>query len=453
MGSVRFGARAGLWLILAIGYGLMLWLNLPGHLSLDSVLALHEGRTGVRESWAPALFAWTVGSTDRLVSGTSLYLVLSGFLLFGVWGAMAMLRPRTSWWASPVAAAAILIPNVLIYQGIVWKDVLFANVAVAGFVSLALASKVRRRSRSWALFGVAAVIFAAAGLLRQNGLVLMVPALAAVAWNARAQGWRGAAGLAAGWGVSVAVLTLALSIVAQPQGVGLPDIGGSKGVRLVQHYDLAASVARDPGRSLPHIAAVDPAAANYILAHAGKQYSPQRIDSMGEDPQLIRALWRLPDEVVRTEWFDLITRRPATYLSVRFDAFRWVFATPVIDRCLPVWVGVDGPPEALAELGMTQRRSLSDTRLYNYATWFMDTPVMSHLAYAGLALAVAGLLLVRREPADMAMLALLVGAILFTASFFIISLACDYRYLYFLDLAAITGAVYLALDPRLKPNA
>ncbi len=102
MGSVRFGARAGLWLILAIGYGLMLWLNLPGHLSLDSVLALHEGRTGVRESWAPALFAWTVGSTDRLVSGTSLYLVLSGFLLFGVWGAMAMLRPRTFWWASPV---------------------------------------------------------------------------------------------------------------------------------------------------------------------------------------------------------------------------------------------------------------------------------------------------------------------------------------------------------------
>jgi hypothetical protein len=33
------------------------------------------------------------------------------------------------------------------------------------------------------------------------------------------------------------------------------------------------------------------------------------------------------------------------------------------------------------------------------------------------------------------------------SSFFIISIACDYRYLYFTDLAALAGLIYAAVDP------
>ena len=39
------------------------------------------------------------------------------------------------------------------------------------------------------------------------------------------------------------------------------------------------------------------------------------------------------------------------------------------------------------------------------------------------------------------------GALLFAASFAVISVACDYRYLYLLDLAAMVGLIYAALDP------
>ncbi len=42
---------------------------------------------------------------------------------------------------------------------------------------------------------------------------------------------------------------------------------------------------------------------------------------------------------------------------------------------------------------------------------------------------------------------LLVSALAFVATFFIISVACDYRYLYFLDVAAMGAAVYVAADP------
>jgi hypothetical protein len=42
---------------------------------------------------------------------------------------------------------------------------------------------------------------------------------------------------------------------------------------------------------------------------------------------------------------------------------------------------------------------------------------------------------------------MLIAAFAFTASFFVISIACDYRYLYFLDIAALAAVFYLALDP------
>jgi hypothetical protein len=127
-----------------------------------------------------------------------------------------------------------------------------------------------------------------------------------------------------------------------------------------------------------------------------------------------------------------------------------VFLTPDIDRCLPIHLGVDGPPKHMRQLGLSRRMDTDDARLWNYTTWWMDTPGLSHAPYAIVALLVTGFLLVRREAADIAMAGLMLSALSFAASFYVISLACDYRYLYFLDLAAITGLVYVALDPRLR---
>jgi hypothetical protein len=48
--------------------------------------------------------------------------------------------------------------------------------------------------------------------------------------------------------------------------------------------------------------------------------------------------------------------------------------------------------------------------------------------------------LVRREAVEMiATVGMQVAALAFTASFAVISLACDYRYLYFLDVAAMAA--------------
>ena len=46
-----------------------------------------------------------------------------------------------------------------------------------------------------------------------------------------------------------------------------------------------------------------------------------------------------------------------------------------------------------------------------------------------------------------AIVIMLAGALLFALTFFFISIACDYRYLVFLDFAAMAGALYTAARP------
>jgi hypothetical protein len=269
--------------------------------------------------------------------------------------------------------------------------------------------------------------------------------------------WRGGAlralGLGGGWLAAVAGLTLVLSIVAQPTGVGPPDSAGGRGLRILQTYDIVGAAAHDPTRAMPYIDRIRPQLDDRIRAEAGRLYTPVRADQIVGDKAFIAEMKKLSRADVRAEWLRLVTQDPGLYLRLRADAFRWVVATPDIYRCLPVHLGVEGPAWALKDLKMAPRLTREDGRLYNYVTWFTGTPAMSHVAYAVLALVVGLLLLIRREPVDLVIVLLLAGALAFTASFFVISLACDYRYLYMLDVAAITGALYLALDPRLRRRA
>lgn len=449
--AVREGAAArwALRIVLLAAFLLMLRLNLPGHLSVDSVLALREGRLGVRDTWNPAIFGWLLGRADSVWTGAGLAVIASGAVLFGAWTAMAGLRPRASWLAPVAALGLIALPQVIIYPGIVWKDVWFAESAVAGFVVLAFALQSRSSAARWALYGLAALLFAVAGLLRQNGLILAAPAAVAIAWAGWPRGAGRSLGGAAAWLASVAAATLALSAYAQPQGASRPDSAGARGVRILQTYDLVGAAAREP-LPLPRLDRVDPQLDDYVREAAPRVYSPTRVDTLGADPQLGAALGQAPDQALRAEWFDLVLERPLLYLDVRADAFRWVLETPVVDHCLPVHLGVQGPPEALADLDMAPRSTPSDHRLYNYVTWFLDTPAYSHVTYGLVALAVGLVLLFRRDPADLAMAAFMAGALGFAASFFVISIACDYRYLYLLDIAAITGLLYLMVDPRVS---
>lgn len=442
-----FTASQALGAVLLTGYVLMLALNLPGHLSHDSLAQLHEGRMQIRATWGPALYAWILGAFDSISPGTGLYVAASGFLVTGSLLSFRRLRRQVSWAAVVLAALMVLTPTLLVYQGVVWKDVLFANLALAGFASLAQAARVWEGPRRpwWALAG-ALLAFAVAAQVRQNGLVAPVFGALALAWIAYGRGWRSS--LAWGFGGLIATLAVstAMGALAQPPQAG-PDEAASRGVRIVAHYDIIGAVVAKPALALDIIGDHDPLAEQQIRRRATSLYTPERVDYLGQDREIGLALWGLPDDVVFAQWRTIVIQDPDAYLRHRWEVFRWVFATPKIDSCLPVYVGVSGPESLTTALGIAPLMEPSDQALFNYSTWYLDTPLFSHVFFALIALVSAGVLLWRREAADVVIAAMLLSALAFAASFALISIACDYRYLYYLDLAALAGLLYLAIDP------
>jgi hypothetical protein len=140
----------------------------------------------------------------------------------------------------------------------------------------------------------------------------------------------------------------------------------------------------------------------------------------------------------------LVLQHPALYLKVRWPVFHWVLAPPDLLQCHPDVVGVDGPKDVLNALGLKEQIRPQDRFLYFYVMRFVGTPILSHLLFAALAFGSLVLLLRRGQGSDIAIAGLMAGALIFALSFYVISIACDYRYLYFLDLAAMTGMLKLA---------
>jgi hypothetical protein len=173
-------------------------------------------------------------------------------------------------------------------------------------------------------------------------------------------------------------------------------------------------------------------------------YSPSRIDTLA-DPVFTETDGRPAlAQPLAEQWRALIFHHPLLYLRQRAAAFGWVLLTPKPSECVMAETGVDGDPDALAAAGLKERQTPRDQGLGDYAERFAGTPVYSHAVYAVAAIVLAILLLRRRQDADIAVAAMLGGALAFAASFAVISIACDYRYLYFLDLSAIAAALYLA---------
>ncbi|MFC3068719.1 hypothetical protein [Phenylobacterium soli] len=451
--DLGFGAREAAWLVLLAGYAAVLWQNYPGHMSVDSVIELHEGRFHMRENWGPAIFPWILGVFDRVWRGTGLYLAASTLLLFGGWASMPQLRGRGSWWLVPVLAGAIALPDIMLYQGIVWHDILYANASVAGFLCLAFAGRDWNRARRpWLRLAAAVVLLSVAGLVRQNGIVVVPVAALTVGWIAWGDGWRRAFLWGLGWLLAAMATTAVLSVTALPQGPGF-EKANAQGFRALATYDLMGALARDPNIPLTRIEQEAPAVAAVLRAESPNFYSPQRIDFLQDSPALIRYTIRISTTALVADWKHLILTRPGLYLSIRAQVFRWVFATPVIDVCLPAYLGVDGSPKLMKELGLKRVWGDREQRLYNYVTWFYDTPAVSHVFYAAISLAVIAFLLLRRDPADKAVIGLQLAGLAFAGTFLLVSLACDYRYLYFVDIAALSGLAYVAADPRLRRTA
>jgi hypothetical protein len=224
-------------------------------------------------------------------------------------------------------------------------------------------------------------------------------------------------------------------------------------MRLLETYDLIGAAKAQPSIAFDVLHQDSPVLERAIRSDGVKLYSPRTSDALHASPALLTAIAETKPTIVSQQWRALIRQHPWLYLTVRAKVFAWIFLTPETTQCVPFIVGVQGPPDAMHALGLPVRMDARDRGLQSYTNAFLHTPVFSHFFFALLALALVATFLVRCRPDDIAIACLLAASLAFAFSFFVISIACDYRYLYFLDLAALAGLFYFSLDPVLRDKA
>jgi hypothetical protein len=439
---LRWWRVAALGLLLA-WFGAVQVLNGPGHLSYDSLIQIIEGNSGVVNSFNPVFISVVFGKLAAL-GGPRLLVVCSSLMLLA--GLLVLLpgvlRPRFA--GIVLLAGALAGPILLIYPAIVWKDVWFAHFALLGFAVIAL----RHRLPGAIVETGSLLLFTAAVLSRPNGVIVAVcgaGTLGYARWldHAPPAGMpRHPGSLLKGLGarlIVLAVFGLALSWVAR-LGVQQVNAGEvSTGVRLLLQYDIAGMIAREPAPDLS-VLADQGADVDCLMATSRAAYRAERIDTLpiGGCPH-VRAL---PDRTIAAQWFLLVGSDPAGYLGHRADVFSWLLGLHDQLRCLPVHVGF--AEAALVEkAGVSAKPSQYSDELYRHALRFVHTPYFSPAAWAvGSAITLAFAMARRRR--DPVMIGIQVAALAYLASYFFVSVACDFRYAYFSVVGATIGIVWLA---------
>lgn len=431
--------------LLAVLWAATIALNWPGHLSTDSVIELLEGRTARYESWHPAVTSWLLGLADFLHRGAGLFIAFNITLLYAALLLLVRMRERTNWLALVAIVLAAATPQFLLYPALVWKDVLFAEATVAGFACLAFAAARWQQPQQRFVFTVLSILLLAlAALTRQNGIVSSLMAAPAFGFIARQNAVPLRTSLMQAFIFLVTLIAIfAIATIALNQR-GDHGKGRTDEIKMLQLYDFTAAAANDPQFRFSDLEQGAPTFARLIRTDGAKLYTPERVDTLQKSQRLSDARDDTPLWLTTMQWRHLIVYHPLLYLKNRAAIFRWVFLTPHIEACVPFLVGVSGPPATLRALDMAARYDERDAALETYAQNFVGTPVFSHAFFAVLGLAAAIILLRRRSPSDIAIVFLLAAAGMFIMTFFVISLACDYRYLYLLDMAAMVAVVSAA---------
>jgi hypothetical protein len=445
-------AAASVWAdpvlrLLALGYVALLALNYPGHMSHDSVVQLFEGRSGVYHDLHPAFMSWLLGVFDAVAPGVLLFVLFDMTLLFASLVVLRSLVARPSKITVYMLLVVLLLPQVLIFQAVVWKDVLFADCSVAGFVCFAIAGEHWRDTRlRFGLIAGAVLLLSMATLTRQNGAVVLLGgavALAAVAWRNRA-GVRSVLFNGLGFLVASVVLVLTVHTAVALRVTG--DSGPPEELKRIAYYDLTGLLKADPSLPLAKFDAASPAYRRGMAAYGVPLYSTETSMTMFRSKPLADAYEATPRELVFAQWREAIPAHLGTYLRLRAGVFRWAALTNNFGACPLLATGIDGPPELLRNLGIAIRHDKRDKALAGYRAILRFTPAFSHLAFMLAGAGAAVLLLARRRPSDIALAALLASVFVFSLSFFFIAFSCDYRFLYPLDLAVLVALFHLALD-------
>ena len=431
--------KIGIAAILALQAAIGLYLGLPGQMSSDSIIQLYEGRTFHFISFNPPLMSLLLGALDRIGNAPIGFVVISQAMLSAsTWLAFAQ-SGRVTALRLGLAAIVLLNPVVLIYVGIVWKDVLLAHAVVLVYLLIAW---LRQRGISMTpplAVLVLALLTVIVGV-RQQGLLFALPAAlwAATTVSKRTRLLAGIAFLA----LPIAANRLLDFYVSDARANAQVD-AVSTGWRTLVQFDIAGILAN--GGELP---AGTAASLSQQLRQESRRYSPYRVDTLtGPVPEF----WALDGVQAGQLWHATIAANPGAYLRHRTAYFAALLGLDDMrtvpsalygrgrtrrssEASIATWSSCWASPPART---MRRRRSSNPTRRR------VKSPLFIHLAYAAV-LVFVGLWLLRRQ--DYVLATLAVCALLFLASYSVLGIACDFRYAYTLTVSTTLLVAYACLN-------
>lgn len=422
----------------AIGAGLTLWFHYPGHVSTDASMQLWEAWLGESVTWNPptmsAMLRWLGGGPEAAGRMMAADTLLTFGALAGT-GALLLWRNRDTDLLRPWVRALLVVlilanPVLFLYLGIVWKDVLFSSLVVAGTALGLAACAIQGRGR-WAMAVLSAAVLAVSVGVRQQG-IFMAPVLLAIPVIAVA----GMQGLPLRTRVGYALVPVAVFVamsVLVPAAVARtihtpPEYGSKVGFQGLMQYDTAGMIALSgtPSASLPVPITEE------LRADIRRVYSPDRGDFMWTSEAVTRWLSEPGYEGVRRRWRSLVANEPEAYVRHKIGAFRSILNLDGVKDCLPVHVGVDGPHDNLRSIGFEPGLDRYDQSLYYFAKSIFRWPLYRHWVYlvALLAAGAATLAFMRRSRLKAGIVVTGVATGLLYLSFLPTSIACDFRYLF-----------------------
>jgi hypothetical protein len=331
---------------------------------------------------------------------------------------------------------------------------------LAGFAALAWAGRLWTDPlRRWILLAGALLLFTLAALSRQNGFIVPLfaaLALAAIADHGPGQGPRVRVVRALVWAVSAVAVVAVSDLLATDALMARADRRpeNANHLKVLQVFDLAGALQLDPSLPLAVLHTRQPALERFLRDRAAPHYRAAGADNLFSLPDG-EAMMIPPGSAAGDQWASLIRNHPWLYLEMRARVWLTTLRTPGAAACPMIITGIDGgDPSLLARAGLAARDDPKDEWDEDYASRFLGGPLYSHVFYGALLILSLAWLARRlqkgdRGPEAIVTATMALAALAFAASFFVVSVDCDYRFLYFLDVAAmaILSRLFAARPP------
>ena len=409
----------------------------PGQASVDTIVQLQDGLSRIYDSNQPPSMSFILANLT--LPGT----LILNTLLFSLSVVRLLYLIPVNHQRQLIAVVFLFcFPILLIYIGIVWKDVLFAHAALRGLLLLPGGKRLH-----WKTLALSAAALALGTSVRQQGVIIVLVAVFYLVFasgmsTSRFRRWQAVA-----FWITVYVLCSGgIKLAVDASGDTSKSVAFVGPFYQLALFDLGGIAYHNPDLSFPSL---EKSASEVTQEHrptrerilaAITNYNPERQDYMWES--LKKANIRFPHKALFNDWLTRILEYPGTYFAHRLDVLSWILGCHDTTKCLPYQFGISSQPEEMVtEIGIepgTSDRAKMLEGLGNL-TMFLFRPVI----YLILSLAVAGFLIKRDWRQHSLIITIQIAGLIYAATYLLVGIACDFRYTYFSTLTALFGLAYV----------